>query len=82
MGHMSHNTAHDFAPPSTLPNQPSHLKKYAAGYVLAALASILLIWLSLGVGFGEWHNPQTLDDTIWQLRYPRVVAALLVGMAL
>ena len=68
--------------PVSLSNPPSHLKKYALAYVIATLASIVLIWLSLGVGFGEWNNPLNLDDTIWQLRYPRVVSALLVGMAL
>lgn len=44
--------------------------------------SALLVWLSLGVGFGEWSNPLNLDDTIWQLRYPRIIVALLVGLAL
>ncbi|MGO2622023.1 MAG: FecCD family ABC transporter permease, partial [Psychrobacter sp.] len=51
-------------------------------YMLAVIASGLLIWLGLGIGFGEWSSPNHLDDTIWQLRYPRVVTALLVGMAL
>ena len=51
-------------------------------YMLAAVVSGLLIWLGLGIGFGEWSSPNHLDDTIWQLRYPRVVTALLVGMAL
>lgn len=60
----------------------SHLKRYAIGYLLATLVTIVLVWLSLGVGFGDWNNPQTLDTTIWQLRYPRIVSALLVGMAL
>ncbi len=51
-------------------------------YLFAILASMMIIWISLGVGFGDWQNPLTLDDTIWQLRYPRVVTALLVGLAL
>lgn len=51
-------------------------------YMLAAVVSGLLIWLGLGIGFGDWSSPNHLDDTIWQLRYPRVVTALLVGMAL
>lgn len=51
-------------------------------YVIALLASVVIIWVSLGVGFGEWENPLTLDETVWELRYPRVVTALLVGMAL
>lgn len=51
-------------------------------YIVLILISVGLIWLSLGVGFGEWSNPLSLDETVWQLRYPRVVTALLVGMAL
>jgi len=62
-------------------NIPSKYKQ-SVYYVLAALASLLLIWLRLGIGFGEWSSPVHLDETIWQLRYPRVVTALLVGMAL
>jgi len=63
---------------------PISRKKYRNGiyYVMAALGSLILIWLGLGIGFGEWSNPLHLDETIWQLRYPRVATALLVGMAL
>lgn len=56
--------------------------KYSFYYIAATVISVLLIWLALGIGFGEWSSPNHLDDTIWQLRYPRVVTALLVGMAL
>ncbi|MGP5231723.1 FecCD family ABC transporter permease [Psychrobacter celer] len=56
--------------------------KYSLYYLVAAVISLLLIWLALGIGFGDWSSPNHLDDTIWQLRYPRVVTALLVGMAL
>lgn len=51
-------------------------------YLLATLASLLAVWVAMGVGFGEWSNPMQLDDTVWQLRYPRIATALLVGMAL
>lgn len=56
--------------------------KYSLYYLVAAAISLLLIWLALGIGFGDWSSPNHLDDTIWQLRYPRVVTSLLVGMAL
>lgn len=56
--------------------------RHSIYYVAATVASVLLIWLALGIGFGEWSSPNHLNDTIWQLRYPRVVTALLVGMAL
>lgn len=61
---------------------PVRKYKHSMIYVLAASASLLLIWLALGIGFGDWSSPMQLDDTIWQLRYPRVVTALLVGMSL
>ncbi len=51
-------------------------------YIIATILSVLTIWISLGIGFGEWNNPLHLEDIIWELRYPRVVTALLVGMAL
>ena len=63
---------------------PTTTKKHTYGfyYIAAAVTSLLLTWLALGIGFGEWSSPNHLDDTIWQLRYPRVATALLVGMAL
>lgn len=60
----------------------SNVYRQLGRYLLAAIASLMLIWLALGVGFGEWANPMSLDETIWQLRYPRIATALLVGMAL
>jgi len=56
--------------------------KHSLYYLAAAAITLLLIWLALGIGFGDWSSPNHLDDTIWQLRYPRVATALLVGMAL
>lgn len=56
--------------------------KHSLYYLMAAVISLLLIWLALGIGFGDWSSPNHLDDTIWQLCYPRMVTALLVGMAL
>lgn len=56
--------------------------KQLSFYVVLALASALVIWFCLGVGFGKWATPSTMDEMIWQLRYPRIATALLVGMAL
>ena len=61
---------------------PVRKYKHTISYIVAAIGSLLLIWLALGIGFGDWSSPMHLDDTIWQLRYPRVATALLVGMAL
>ena len=66
------------APIPTLSNKYKH----SLYYLVATAISLLLIWLALGIGFGDWSSPNHLDDTIWQLRYPRVATALLVGMAL
>ncbi len=58
------------------------ISKSTLGYLIAIAASVAMIWFSLGVGFGEWSNPFQLEGTLWQLRYPRVITALLVGLAL
>lgn len=60
----------------------THRIKPIAGYLLAVALSLLVVFLSLGVGFGEWGVPWQMDEMSWQLRYPRILTALLVGMAL
>lgn len=50
--------------------------------LLWGVLSILSIWLCLGIGLGEWQRPDLIDPTIWELRWPRVVVALIVGAAL
>ena len=60
----------------------NRLSKSTLSYLIAIAVSVAMIWLSLGVGFGEWSNPLQLEGTLWQLRYPRMVTALLVGLAL
>ena len=50
--------------------------------VLWAALAALCIWLCLGTGLGEWQRPDLIDPTIWELRWPRVVVALMVGGAL
>lgn len=51
-------------------------------YGLALLLGCLVIFLALGAGFGEWHPPHQMDELTWQIRYPRVLTALLVGLCL
>lgn len=43
---------------------------------------MLIVFLALGVGFGTWENPLQMDDIAWQIRYPRILTALLVGLCL
>lgn len=51
-------------------------------YGLAVMASALVIFLALGVGFGEWQAPYLMDELTWQIRYPRILTAFLVGLCL
>lgn len=50
--------------------------------LLWGLGSLLLVWLCLGVGLGQWQRPDHIDPMIWELRWPRVLVALLVGTSL
>lgn len=56
--------------------------KHPLIYFALFILTGVIIWLSLGIGFGEWHSPSTLNEVTWQLRYPRIVTALLVGLGL
>ncbi len=51
-------------------------------YLMLVLLCCIITWFSLGIGFGEWHHPSTLNELTWELRYPRIATALMVGMAL
>lgn len=44
--------------------------------------SVLVVFVALGAGFGGWQNPLTLDEVAWQIRYPRILTALIVGACL
>lgn len=44
--------------------------------------SLAILWLCLGVGLGEWQRPDRIDPMIWELRWPRVLVALMVGTSL
>lgn len=56
--------------------------KHPLIYFALFILTGVIIWLSLGIGFGKWHSPSTLNEVTWQLRYPRIVTALLVGLGL
>lgn len=62
--------------------KPTINHKQTLFYLACLLVSVFGIWFCLGVGFGDWANPIRMDDMLWQLRYPRIATALLVGMAL
>jgi iron complex transport system permease protein len=51
-------------------------------YALMIAVALAIIWLCLGVGLGGWQRPERISAEIWALRWPRVVAALMVGGAL
>ena len=67
---------------TTVQSHNKNRLKKLLGYVLAVLMTGLVVFLALGVGFGEWGLPWYMDEVSWQLRYPRILTALLVGMAL
>ncbi|MDR1647288.1 MAG: iron ABC transporter permease [Zoogloeaceae bacterium] len=51
-------------------------------YALMMSVGLAIIWLCLGVGLGGWQRPDRIPVEIWDLRWPRVAAALMVGGAL
>lgn len=73
---------------TTTQNAPTSIKtntalgKKMGAYGIALILTALVVYLALGVGFGEWQMPHTMDEIVWQIRYPRVLTALLVGLCL
>lgn len=57
-------------------------KKTIFYLIVAVILTFISVYAGLSVGFGEWQNPTQLDEITWQIRYPRVLTALLVGLAL
>lgn len=51
-------------------------------HVVLALLSLFILWFCLGVGLGKWTNPSDLEEVYFQIRFPRVLVAFLVGLAL
>ena len=48
----------------------------------AIIISLVLTWFCLGIGMGGWQWPQSLDETTFSIRFPRVIVALIVGASL
>ena len=42
----------------------------------------VIAWFCVGIGLGTWQNPHTLEETLLNLRLPRILNALLVGLSL
>ena len=40
------------------------------------------VYLCCGIGFGAWESPLAMDETVRQIRLPRIYTALLVGAGL
>lgn len=51
-------------------------------YIALLMVGVLILYLTLGIGFGTWQMPHTMTDIDWQIRYPRVLTALIVGYCL
>lgn len=75
------NTHIDSTTTVTTLNNAQRLKQ-TLGYAFALTMSLIIVYIALGVGFGEWQLPQAMDELTWQIRYPRVLTALLVGLCL
>ncbi|MDR0634979.1 MAG: iron ABC transporter permease [Azoarcus sp.] len=51
-------------------------------YVVLLAAGAVAVWFCLGVGLGGWQRLDRIAPEIWDLRWPRIAAALMVGGAL
>ena len=49
---------------------------------LYLLLTAAAVYLCCGIGFGAWESPLAMDETIRQIRLPRIYTALLVGAGL
>lgn len=50
--------------------------------ILALLFTAAAVYFCCGIGFGGWASPLEMDDTVRQIRLPRIYTALLVGAGL
>lgn len=64
------------------PSQKAPKHRVLILYASAVIISMAVIYTALGIGFGEWRLPNQMDELTWQIRYPRVLTALLVGLCL
>ncbi|WP_308112186.1 FecCD family ABC transporter permease [Neisseria subflava] len=49
---------------------------------LCLLLTAATVYLCCGIGFGAWESPLAMDETVRQIRLPRIYTALLVGAGL
>ena len=49
---------------------------------LCLLLTATAVYLCCGIGFGAWESPLAMDETVRQIRLPRIYTALLVGAGL
>ena len=49
---------------------------------LCLLLTAAAVYLCCGIGFGTWESPLAMDETVRQIRLPRIYTALLVGAGL
>jgi len=49
---------------------------------LYLLLTAAAVYLCCGIGFGAWESPLAMDETVRQIRLPRIYTALLVGAGL
>lgn len=50
--------------------------------ILGILLTLAAVYVCSGIGFGQWQPPFDMDETVRQIRLPRICTALLVGAGL
>lgn len=50
--------------------------------ILCLLFTLAAVYVCSGIGFGEWQPPLEMDETVREIRLPRIYTALLVGAGL
>ena len=51
-------------------------------FLISLTLTAAAVYFCCGIGFGAWESPFAMDETVRQIRLPRIYTALLVGAGL
>ncbi|HFC8842190.1 TPA: FecCD family ABC transporter permease [Neisseria oralis] len=51
-------------------------------FLISLVLTAAAVYFCCGIGFGAWESPLAMDETVRQIRLPRIYTALLVGAGL
>ena len=51
-------------------------------FLISLVLTTAAVYFCCGIGFGAWESPLAMDETVRQIRLPRIYTALLVGAGL